>query len=323
MKRTVGENLKIYRLRSNLSMSEAGKRLNISAPAILKYERNKIIASLERLTEFAKVYNTTIDDLLNVDDQLNIKFTNLFCTDNTPEIKKAKIKDLIYEKINNYFELLHLSNLTLSNKFGVHIIKTSEEAESLATKLRIFFTLPIDTPISNLIYLLESHEMMIITIPKNSNTKGFIGFFETINNVPIIAVPVADNGYDQRMEIAKFLGELLIVADYNKNKYTSIFAESLLMPRQSLINNFGAKRSKIDFKEIEIYSNIYKVSYKKIINRLQINNIITPSNAKYTNIYVNKNDKKEQSLIEEPYNYDRMLYRLIADGVIKDDGKYE
>ena len=49
MKKTVGENLKMFRIKKGLSMEEAGKKIGVSAPAILKYERNKIIASLERL----------------------------------------------------------------------------------------------------------------------------------------------------------------------------------------------------------------------------------------------------------------------------------
>ena len=46
-----------------------------------------------------------------------------------------------------YFELLKLSNIKLQNKFGVHVINTLEEAEILATKLRIFFTKQIFTKI--------------------------------------------------------------------------------------------------------------------------------------------------------------------------------
>jgi transcriptional regulator with XRE-family HTH domain/Zn-dependent peptidase ImmA (M78 family) len=322
MKKTVGDNLRIYRLRSNLTMSEAGKLLNVSAPAILKYEKNKIIASLERLDEFAKIYNTTIDELLDIEDKIDIKFNNIKFESNTPQIKKDKVKNLIYKKVDNYFALLNLSNKIFQNKFGVHIIKSKEEAESLATKLRIYFTIPIDAPISNLIYLLEQHEMMVITIPQNKETKGFLGFYEIVNNVPIIAVPEANNGYEQRFMIAKFLGELLILAEYHKDIFTTIFALSLLIPKESLYEAFDSKRVKIEFKEIEIYSNIYKVSYKHIIRRLLDTGIITASNAKYTSIFVNKNNKKELELVEEPYNYDHMLYKLYAEGIIKDMKKY-
>lgn len=304
-------------------MKDAGKLLNMSAPAILKYERNQIIGSLEKLQDFARIYNTTIDELLNVESASEIKFTNFKCENNLAQIKKEKIKNILTRKIENYFELLNISNIKLQNKFGVHIINTLEEAETLATKLRIFLTIPIDDPIENLVHLLENHNIIIITIPKNNDTKGFIGFYELINNVPIIAVPEADNGYEQRYNIAKFLGELLILANKNKDSLTTRFALSLLIPKSSLEKEFGSSRIKIDFKEIEIYSDIYKVGYKNIIKRLEECKIITASNAKYTKVFINKNNMREIEYTEEAYNYDKMLSKLYALGLIKDKTKYE
>ena len=81
MKKTVGENLKMFRIKKGLSMEEAGKKIGVSAPAILKYERNKIIASLERLEEFAKIYDTTIDEILNIDASINISILSIWCGD--------------------------------------------------------------------------------------------------------------------------------------------------------------------------------------------------------------------------------------------------
>ena len=322
MEKTIGENLKRLRLKNNLSLNDAGNLLNISAPALLKYEKNITTPNLQRLEEFAQIYHTTIDDILDNGKTNDIKFTNLQYLPRTSSINVEKIKSIIRKKIDNYFELLELSEIKLQNKFGVHILNTIEDGESLATKLRIFFTIPIDAPIPNLIYLLESNGMIIMTIPKDEVTKYFIGFYENINNIPILIVPEEGNGYDQRFSIAKFLGELLIVANKNKDAITTRFAESLLIPKQALLNEFGKYRSTIEFKEIEIFSNIYKVSYKNIIKRLLDNKIISQSNAKYTNIYINKNNIKEQIFIEEAHNYDKMLYRLIALGLIKDQDKY-
>lgn len=322
MGKTIGDNLKRLRLKNNLSLAEAGKILNISAPGLLKYEKNITKPTLERLEEMATIYNSTLDEILDNGATNEIRFNNLKCTPRTPTIVEEKIKSIIQKKIDNYFELLDLSEIKLQNKFGVHILNTIEEGESLATKLRIFFTIPIDAPIANLIYLLESNGMVIMTIPKDTNIKHFIGFYENINNVPIIIVPEEGNGYDQRFSIAKFLGELLIVANSNKDEITTRFAESLLIPKQALLNEFDTHRSTIEFKEIEIFSSIYKVSYKNIIKRLLEAKIISQSNAKYTNIYINKNNIKEQTFIEEAHNYNKMLYKLKALGQIKDISKY-
>ena len=132
-----------------------------------------------------------------------------------------------------------------------------------------------------------------------------------------------DNGYDQRFSIAKYLGELLILADSNKDEITTRFAESLLIPKDSLKKEFGLSRIKIEFRELEIFSSIYKVSYKNILKRLASCKIISQSNAKYTNIYINKNKIKEQTYIEQANNYDKMLYKLYALGQIKDISKYK
>lgn len=322
MKKTVGENLKMFRIKKGLSMEEAGKKIGVSAPAILKYERNKIIASLERLEEFAKIYDTTIDEILNIDASINIKYDNIFFKEKASNIKKENIKNYINNKIENYFNLLKLSGIILHNKFGVHLVNTNKEAQSLATKLRIFFQIPIEAPIHNLIYLLENHNIIILTVPKKVSEGLFDGFFEIINNIPVIIVPVAENGYEQRYLVAKYLGELLIMSNNNKEELAENFARALLMPEKSLKIEFGEKRTKIHFNEIIAYSNTYKVSYKNVVKRLLEEEIITASNAKYTNIYINKNKLHEIAFTEEPYNYEKMLYKLIAQGLIQSDSKY-
>ena len=120
-----------------------------------------------------------------------------------------------------------------------------------------------------------------------------------INNIPVIIVPVAENGYEQRYLVAKYLGELLIMSNNNKEELAENFARALLMPEKSLKIEFGEKRTKIHFNEIIAYSNTYKVSYKNVVKRLLEEEIITASNAKYTNIYINKNKLHEIAFTEE------------------------
>lgn len=320
--RTIGGNLKLLRIRNNLSLKEAGKLVNMSAPGLLKYEKGLIRPSMEKLTSFAKIYNSTIDEILNVDTSTELKWTNIKFEKRVSLVKQDMVKSIIQKKVDNYFELLDKSNKKIQNKFGVHIINTLAEAESLATKLKIFFQLPIDDPIHNLIYLLERHDIVIMTLDNSNKTDGFIGFYETINNVPIIVVPKVDNGYDQRFNVAKFLGELLILSEKNKDEITTMFALSLLIPKNALISEFGDNRKKIDFNEIMIFSRIYKVGYKNIIKRLEYLNIITPSNAKYLNIDINKKLLKEEVYIEQANNYDKMLYKLYAKGAITNLNDY-
>lgn len=321
--KSIGDNLKLFRLRCGMSLTEASCKVGLSAPGLLKYEKNKINQSLDKLNKLADIYNVTLDDILKVDNSNEIKFTNLRVNATISDVKLDKIKSLIQNKIDNYFELLDKSNIKLVNKFGVHIINTLGEAESLATKLRIFFQLPINDPIYNLIYLLEQHDIIILTLDKSSVTEGFLGFYENINSIPVIIVPKEEDGYRQRFNVAKFLGELLIISnDNNKSKLTDAFALSLLVPNKALMQEFGDVRKKINFEEIDVFSKIYRVSYKNIIKKLEFCNIITSSNAKYLNVYINKENKKEQYFMEEALNYDKMLYKLNALDIIDDISSY-
>ena len=75
--KSIGDNLKLFRLRCNLSLTDAGSKVGLSAPGLLKYERNKVNHSLDKLNKLADIYNVTLDDILKVDDTASIKFTNL------------------------------------------------------------------------------------------------------------------------------------------------------------------------------------------------------------------------------------------------------
>ena len=121
---------------------------------------------------------------------------------------------------------------------------------------------------------------------------------------------------------SQFHGSQIDLSNNNKEELAENFARALLMPEKSLKIEFGERRTKIHFNEIIAYSNTYKVSYKNVVKRLLEEEIITASNAKYTNIYINKNKLHEIAFTEEPYNYEKMLYKLIAQGLIQSDSKY-
>ena len=62
----IGQNLKRIRLLKDLSLKEAGTLLNMSAPAISKYEKGEIVPSSQKLIEFANVYNVKAVDLMSL-----------------------------------------------------------------------------------------------------------------------------------------------------------------------------------------------------------------------------------------------------------------
>ena len=61
---TIKNNLKQYRLQSNLKQSEVAKHLNITERHYQKIEASVSDGSIKLWKQLAKLYGTTIDDLL-------------------------------------------------------------------------------------------------------------------------------------------------------------------------------------------------------------------------------------------------------------------
>ena len=115
--KSIGDNLKLFRLRCNLSLTDAGSKVGLSAPGLLKYERNKVNHSLDKLNKLADIYNVTLDDILKVDDTASIKFTNLRVGTSVSEARIEKIKSLIQNRELSIF--YHLSGIIISLYFFV------------------------------------------------------------------------------------------------------------------------------------------------------------------------------------------------------------
>lgn len=71
----IGKNLKRIRLLKNLSLEKAGNLLNMSAPAIAKYEHGQIIPNSEKLIEFANAYGVKVLELLKTYNVPKMKFS--------------------------------------------------------------------------------------------------------------------------------------------------------------------------------------------------------------------------------------------------------
>lgn len=60
-----------YRKKSGLSQEELAEKLNISRQSVSKWERAESSPDTDNLIELAKIYNVTLDDLLNVDKPMS------------------------------------------------------------------------------------------------------------------------------------------------------------------------------------------------------------------------------------------------------------
>lgn len=321
----VGKNLKRIRLLKNLSLKEAGNLLNMSAPAVSKYEKGEIHPNSQKLIEFANAYNVKVLDLLKSHNVQEMKFTAFRKRQRLQGENLELLKEIIQNKVSDYLEVIELNEIkSNNNKIKKYSCNNETDAALAAEEFRKDYKLSINQPIPDLINILENIGILIIEID-NTNDKfsSFDGLSEVVKGIPIIVLLNNIDGERQRFTIAHELGHLVLdIKDKNLNeeKMCNNFASNLLMPKNAVINEFGISRNNISFYELRAFKNEYKVSMAAIIYRLKELNIISEYLYKKINIsFSTKGYKKHEPYSIEPeksYQFKRLVHKLEVDNII-------
>ena len=324
---SIGENLKKIRLLKNLSLKQAGEILNMSAPAVAKYEKGEIVPNSQKLIEFANAYDVKTIDLLKSYDTLQMQFTSFRKKKRLTGKNLELLENLISEEVSKYFEVLELNSIQSNNiTLPKYKCNSFEDAEKSAEEFRNkFINISNKLPISDLTNILENLGIIIVYI-KNINNKfdDFDGLSEIVDGKPVIVLlDNIDDGARQRFTIAHELGHLVLKIDasceIDEEKLCNHFASTLLMPKEAIINEFGNSRNNINFYELDALKKEYKVSYKAIVYRLKDLNIISDYLYKNLNIflskYIGKNDRNP-IVPEQSYQFEKIVYKLEADEII-------
>ena len=321
----IGNNLKRIRMIKNLSLKEAGNLLNMSAPAVSKYEKGEIIPNSKKLIEFANAYDVKTIELLKVYDLPQMKFTSFRKRKKLCGKNLKLLEEIIQNEVAKYFEIIELNEFSdLYIPLPKYECNNLEEAESAS---QIFRKNIIDIsnklPISDLTNILENLGIIIIYI---NNPEGkfnnFDGLSEIVNGKPVIVLlNDINDGARQRFTIAHELAHLVLDTDEENDieKLCNRFASALLMPKEVIINEFGVSRNKINFYELESFKEEYKVSYSAIIYRLKDLKIISEYLYKSLSIYINQNIGKcdpNPIIPEKSYQFKRIVYKLEASDII-------
>ena len=62
---TLGERIRTYRQMQGLSQDELAEKLNVSRQAVSRWENGSSDPSTSNLIALAKIYNTTVEEILN------------------------------------------------------------------------------------------------------------------------------------------------------------------------------------------------------------------------------------------------------------------
>ncbi len=321
----VGKNLKRIRLLKNLSLKDAGLLLNMSAPAVSKYEKGEIHPNSQKLIEFANAYGVKVLDLLKSYNTPEMKFNAFRKRQRLQGENLELLKEIIQNKVADYLEVIELNEIKTSNsKIKKYTCNNDNDAELAAEEFRKNYKLSINQPIPNLINMLENIGILIIEI---NNTDGrfsdFDGLSEVVKDIPLIVLLNDIDGERQRFTIAHELGHLVLnIKDENLNeeKMCNKFASSLLMPKEAVINEFGISRNNISFYELRAFKSEYKVSMAATVYRLKELNIISEYLFKKINIsFSSKGYKKHEPdpiESEKSNQFKRLVHKLEVDNII-------
>jgi len=99
----LGEKIKFYRKKLNLSQEEFGIKCNLSRNAIYNYENNKRTPTIEILLKIAEILDMSASDLLDTSDNVNLY-------ENKLELLKSIDKDIkntidVEDETSNTYEL--------------------------------------------------------------------------------------------------------------------------------------------------------------------------------------------------------------------------
>lgn len=318
MFKDIGDNLKRFRLLSGKSLQDVGNILNLSATAVLKYERGEIIPNSEKLITFADIYKVTIPELIRIYDVPKMNFNNFRKKQSLTGKKLELLKDIIQNEISKYVEVLELNNIKEDIKIIKYKCNSLEEAEDAAINFRKKINLSDNIPMSDLTSVLENIGINIVYIENKGDFDGFDGLSEIVNGIPFIVVlKDGSDSYRQRFTLAHELGHLVMDIDDAEEKMCNRFAGALLMPKQAIVKELGINRNFINEFELKSIKQEYKVSYKALVFRLKELNIIGDYTFRVLNAVVSKK-KDNIYCIEKTFQFERLVCRLQACDIINE-----
>ena len=112
-KKRVGKYLKSLRLEKkrerdgkSFSQDDLSNEMNISINAIAEWESGASLPSYEKLEQLSKIFNKSIDELLDGESRINVDYSNKYFTSNPYWYMDSKYKDNSYQIRNEQINLI-------------------------------------------------------------------------------------------------------------------------------------------------------------------------------------------------------------------------
>jgi len=301
-----GDRLKRARVRAGLSMQGLVDKANniVSKQSISQYEKNLKNPSSTVLIALANGLGIGVDYFFR---NINVSIGEVdFRKQSTFGKKKQEIlKEQVREYLERYIEIENILNLNykFENVLKNMDINSFDDIEVISTTLREKWNLGID-PIGNIVEMLELKNIKVLLVDYDKKFNGLCGevndeeshYFIVLNNTKEL------NSDRKRFTALHELAHLVLPTHtLDEEKASDRFAGSFLFPKESVINEFGAKRTKISMEELIHIKQKYGISIAGIMFRLGQLNII--NEAMYKRFWIlNRREK-----FDDKYQYKKEI----------------
>ena len=329
----VGQRLKVARAAGGLSLRELQEKIGnlVTAQMIGRYERNEAMPGSAALIALADALEVSENYLV---DQSDLRLEAIEFRKNriTNRKEEATVEATVLDNVERYLtieDLVGAASAAWTPPLGAPFpVRSLEEAEAAAARLRTLWNLGLDT-IPNLAEFLEERGIKVMVIPLPRSVSGLACKIRqrTGRSVPVIVVNAADTGERQRLTIAHELGHVVldVRAGVDEEKAAFRFGSAFLIPAEVLWAEVGQHRRAIAVGELVELKTLFGVSAQAIAYRCKELGIIGPGVHRglfesFARLGWRSAPYQEPNPMpsENPRRFHRLCYRALAEGVVSE-----
>ena len=240
------------------------------------------------------------------------------------EINRIECQTLDF--LERYIEIEEIvgQRIIFNNPLKDFRIRSYKDVDAAAEKLRDEWDLG-ESPISNLMELLEDRGICVYEIEASDSFDGLSGF---VGDIPVIILNQAFNLVRKRFTLAHELGHILLKFPKHeafepklKEKMCHAFAGAFLLPYSAISSELFGKRQNIVEWELKKLKGVYGISMAAIMARAHNLGLISDNRYKRFCIHVNtmgwrQNEPGEYVGKERANRFKQLIFYAVAEDIV-------
>jgi len=319
-----GERIKRARIKSGLSLDALAQKANniVTKQAISQYEKNQKNPSSTVLISLANALEVSVEYFFRT---IEVQIGEVDFRKHSAFGKKKQevIKEKVREYLERYIQIEEILQIQAPfvNPIKDDNLTTMDDIEDIVMKLRKRWNLGFD-PIYNIVEMLELKNIKVLLLNDDKKFNGLSGHANNNSSHQFIVLNTNKALSDDRKRFTALheLGhQLLPQHELDEEKASDRFAGAFLFPKESVIKEFGEKRTKISFEELKHIKYKYGISIAGIIFRMHQLHII--SDAMFKRFWIqNRTAKFDDKVIlkrdEKVTRFENLLAHAYSEKLI-------